>query len=136
MFYRCCLLPVIDLKVRGCGLGSEISKIVKCSILVSPRWPFQSPDDRSDLSPGSTSSAAARSNSANRKVPLRPLKTLLQAEDVGTGCFGKAVINLLNGSLVFGGPSLLTVVQLLQITLHVEHLLLKDFCSDSFHTSP
>lgn len=41
------------------------------------------------------------------------------------GC-GEPVINLLNGSLVFGGPSLLAVVQLLQITLHVEHLLLRD----------
>lgn len=62
---------------------------VKCSILVSPMWPSQSPDGHSDLSPGSTSSAAARSNNENRKVPLRPLKTLLQTEDVGISWFGK-----------------------------------------------
>lgn len=34
--------------------------------------------------------------------------------------------NLLNGSLVLGGPSLLAVVELLQITLHVEDLLLRE----------
>lgn len=62
----------------------------------------------------------------NRNMPLWPTEMLLLHADVGIGWFGEPVINLLNGSLVFGGPSLLAVVQLLQITLHVDHLLLGD----------
>lgn len=100
------------------------------TVPVSPWQPFQLPAGRSDLSLGSPSAAAARSDSKHRGISItsqirsrHPRYTGLHRKGMpGLG----GVTHLFDSSLVLGGPSLLAVVQLLQIALQVDHLLLRD----------